>query len=134
MLALLIIISTIVLFIASQKLYVKVNHPLLLPLLTVTFITVTILLVFNIPYSTYMQGGEWIQRMLGPAVVALAYPLYNQRALIFKYKFSILSSLIVAMISGLVSVYVLLKLFKSSDAFILTKARCWTWTTALTLM
>ena len=83
MLALLIIISTIVLFMASQKLYVKVNHPLLLPLLTVTFITVTILLVFNIPYSTYMQGGEWIQRMLGPAVVALAYPLYNQRALIF---------------------------------------------------
>ena len=43
MLALLIIISTIVLFMASQKLYVKVNHPLLLPLLTVTFITVTIL-------------------------------------------------------------------------------------------
>lgn len=120
MLALLIIISTIALFMASQKLYVKVNHPLLLPLLTVTLITVMILLVFKIPYSTYMQGGEWIQRMLGPAVVALAYPLYNQRALIFKYKFSILSSLIVAMISGLVSVYVLLKLFKSSDAFILT--------------
>ena len=120
MLALLIIISTIALFMASQKLYAKVNHPLLLPLLTVTLLTVIILLVFKIPYSTYMQGGEWIQRMLGPAVVALAYPLYNQRALIFKYKFSILSSLIVAMISGLVSVYVLLKLFKSSDAFILT--------------
>lgn len=120
MLALLIIISTIVLFMASQKLYVKVNHPLLLPLLTVTFITVTILLVFNIPYSTYMQGGEWIQRMLGPAVVALAYPLYNQRALIFKYKFSILISLFVAMVAGLVSVFVLLKLFNATNSFIYT--------------
>jgi len=67
-----------------------------------------------------MEGGKWIQQMLGPAVVALAYPLYNQRELIFKYKYSILSSLVVAMLSGLISVYIFLKLFRSSDSFILT--------------
>ncbi|MFF5993163.1 LrgB family protein [Lysinibacillus sp. KU-BSD001] len=120
MLALLIIISTIILFMILQKIYVKVNHPFFLPLLSTTFITAIILVGFNIPYSTYMQGGEWIQKMLGPAVVALAYPLYNQRALVYKYKYSIVSSLVVAMLSGLSSVYVLLKLFKASDAFMLT--------------
>ncbi|KGR83961.1 LrgB family protein [Lysinibacillus odysseyi] len=120
MLALVIIVSTILLFLVLQKLYDKVHNPFFLPLLTTTLITVIILIVFHIPYSTYMEGGKWIQQMLGPAVVALAYPLYNQRELIFKYKYSILSSLVVAMLSGLISIYIFLKLFRSSDSFILT--------------
>jgi len=103
-----------------QKLHMKINKPYFLPILTVTIISIIVLLVFDIPYSTYMEGGEWIQRMLGPAVVALAYPLYNQRALIYKYKFSIIASLAVAMISGLTSLLVLLKLFNASDIFLLT--------------
>lgn len=118
--ALIVIISTVILFMLMQKLYVKMNNPLFLPILTVTIISVVVLVVFNIPYDTYMEGGDWIQKMLGPAVVALAYPLYNQRALIFKYKFSILISLFVAMVAGLVSVYVLLKLFNATNSFIYT--------------
>ncbi|MCM3722348.1 LrgB family protein [Solibacillus isronensis] len=98
----------------------KVGHPLLLPILTATCITVIILLVFNIPYETYMEGGQWISKMLGPAVVALAFPLYNQRELIFKYKYSIITSIIVAMLAGLISVVALLLLFGSSKDFILT--------------
>ena len=58
--------------------------------------------------------------MLGPAVVALAFPLYNQRELIFKYKYSIITSIIVAMLAGLISVVALLLLFGSSKDFILT--------------
>lgn len=97
-----------------------VGHPLLLPILTATCITVIILLVFNIPYETYMEGGQWISKMLGPAVVALAFPLYNQRELIFKYKYSIITSIIVAMLAGLISVVALLLLFGSSKDFLLT--------------
>lgn len=118
--ALIVIISTIILFMLMQKLYVKMNNPLFLPILTVTIISAVVLVVCNIPYDTYMEGGQWIQKMLGPAVVALAYPLYNQRALIFKYKFSILVSLFVSMVAGLVSVFVLLKLFNATDSFIFT--------------
>lgn len=115
-----IIISTVVLFLLMQKLYLKMNNPLFLPILTGTIISAVVLVVFNIPYDTYMEGGTWIQQMLGPAVVALAYPLYNQRALIFKYKYSILTSLIVSMIAGLLSVYGILKLFSATDSFIYT--------------
>lgn len=96
------------------------GNPFLLPILTGTIITVIILLVFNIPYETYMEGGEWISKMLGPAVVALAFPLYNQRELIFKYKYSIITSIIVAMLAGLISVVALLLLFGASKDFILT--------------
>ena len=120
LLILFIISSTVLLFILLNRLYLKVGHPLLLPILTATCITVIILLVFNIPYETYMEGGQWISKMLGPAVVALAFPLYNQRELIFKYKYSIITSIIVAMLAGLISVVALLLLFGSSKEFILT--------------
>lgn len=120
LLILFIISSTVLLFVLLNKLYLKVGNPFLLPILTATCITVVILLVFNIPYETYMEGGQWISRMLGPAVVALAFPLYNQRETIFKYKFSILISILVAMIAGLVSVVVLLVLFGAREAFVYT--------------
>ncbi|MEK4228582.1 LrgB family protein [Solibacillus sp. FSL H8-0538] len=117
---LVIIVSTVVLFVLLNKLYLKVGNPFLLPILTATIITAVVLLLFNIPYDTYMEGGQWISRMLGPAVVALAFPLYNQRSIILKYKYSILISLVVAMISGLVSVYSFLKLTNASTSFLLT--------------
>lgn len=120
LLILFIISSTVLLFILLNRLYLKVGNPFLLPILTATIITVIILLVFNIPYETYMEGGGWISKMLGPAVVALAFPLYNQRELIFKYKYSIITSIIVAMLAGLISVVALLMLFGASKDFILT--------------
>ena len=120
LLILFIISSTVLLFILLNRLYLKVGHPFLLPILTATCITVVILLVFNIPYETYMEGGQWISKMLGPAVVALAFPLYNQRELIFKYKYSIITSIIAAMLAGLISVVAFLLLIGSSKEFILT--------------
>ncbi len=120
LLILFIISSTVLLFVVLNKLYLKIGNPFLLPILTVTCITVIILLVFNIPYETYMEGGEWISKMLGPAVVALAFPLYNQRETIFNYKYSIVTSIFVAMIAGLVSVVTLLLLFGASKTFLLT--------------
>ncbi|WP_274309329.1 LrgB family protein [Solibacillus daqui] len=120
LLILFIISSTVLIFVLLNKLYLKVGHPFLLPILTATFLTAIVLLVFNIPYETYMEGGQWISKMLGPAVVALAFPLYNQRELIFKYKYSIIISIVVAMIAGLISVAMLLILFGASHTFLLT--------------
>lgn len=120
LLILFIISSTILLFILLNKVYLKVGNPFLLPILTVTCLTVIVLLIFNIPYETYMEGGAWISKMLGPAVVALAFPLYNQRETIFNYKYSIVTSIFVAMFAGLVSVVALLLLFGASKAFLLT--------------
>lgn len=119
-LVLLIVFATVCLFLVMKKIYEKKPHPLLFPVLTTTTLVSVFLLLFHIPYDTYMQGGVWLQQLLGPAVVALAVPLYNQRYTIYKYKYAILSSVSVAMLSGLVSVIVLLKLFGASESFLLT--------------
>lgn len=112
--------STIGLFFIMLKVYQKLRNPFLLPILTVTVIIGVLLVLFDISYETYMVGGEWLQKILGPAVVALAVPLYKQRKLINKYKLTIVISVVCAMMIGLFSVFIFLLLFKASDAFILT--------------
>ncbi|WP_408056588.1 LrgB family protein [Ureibacillus manganicus] len=114
------IISTIVVYLLMAKVYKRFNYPFLLPVVTASIIIIVGLLVLNIPYEVYMEGGKWLQHLLGPAIVGLAYPLYNQRHLLVKYKYSIISGLFIAMISGLISVYVFLALFNIEKELILT--------------
>lgn len=73
---------TIASFIIATRINRKKPSPLTLPVLLATFSIVLLLLILKIPYETYMIGGEWIDKLLGPAVVALAYPLYIQREII----------------------------------------------------
>lgn len=114
------IISTLVVYLFMAKVYKRYNYPFLMPVITASIIIIVCLLVLHIPYEVYMEGGKWLQQLLGPAVVALAYPLYNQRQLLVKYKYSIISSLFIAMFSGLISVYMLLVLFRIEKELILT--------------
>lgn len=114
------IISTVVLFILLSKLHKRYSYSFLLPIVTTTIVLIIALLLLNIPYDDYMEGGKWLQHLLGPAVVGLAYPLYNQRKLILKYKYTILLGIFVAMLSGLVSIFAMLKVFKIQDSLILT--------------
>lgn len=103
-----------------MQLHKRFSYPFLLPILTTTIILVMGLLILKIPYDDYMRGGKWIQHLLGPAVVGLAYPLYNQREIVMKYKYTILSGILIAMVSGLISVFLILKLFNVDKQLILT--------------
>lgn len=70
---------TIILFLVAKEVYKRVPNPLLLPMVTTSTAIIVILILFQIDYETYMLGGSFINHLLGPAVVALAYPLYQQR-------------------------------------------------------
>lgn len=112
------IILTIAVFIAMTWLYKRTGITFLFPILTSTIILVVILATFDIPYEKYMEGGKVINFFLGPAVVAMAYPLYSQWDVIMKYKKTILSSVVVAMIAGVVSVLALAMLFRLEDEIV----------------
>ncbi|WP_127540841.1 LrgB family protein [Paenibacillus illinoisensis] len=66
---------TMALYIPATHLYKRIKWPILMPVLTTTAVIVVILLITGIKLDTYMLGGKWIQDLLGPAVVSLAFPL-----------------------------------------------------------
>ncbi|CAM4261208.1 CidB/LrgB family autolysis modulator [Vibrio neonatus] len=71
------LLSIIVYFIA-KFIAKKANNPLANPLLISMAILIPFLLLFKVPYQKYYEGNQIIQHLLQPAVVALAYPLYEQ--------------------------------------------------------
>ncbi|MEK3714526.1 LrgB family protein [Paenibacillus sp. FSL H8-0122] len=99
------VLMNVVIYLVMSMLYRRYRLPVLLPALTATFTVVVLLMGFHISYETYMIGGDWINRLLGPAVVSLAYPLYKQRHVLWKNLPAILggtvTGLMVGMFSGL---------------------------------
>ena len=69
---------TLIVFFAARKLAVLTRISLLNPLLVSMAIIIPLLLVLKIPYEHYFQGSKVLNDLLQPAVVALAFPLYEQ--------------------------------------------------------
>lgn len=78
----LMVAATIIAYIVATKIHRKFGKPYTVPVLIATMIMVAGLMLLHIPYDSYMKGGNWINQLLGPAVVALAYPLYQHRGLL----------------------------------------------------
>lgn len=103
------LIITILIYLAAKAFYRKFSFPFTLPLLIATIVLIALLLVFRIPYETYYTGGQWLEKLLGPAVVALAYPLYRQINILKRYFTAITVSVGAGAIVGIVSGIMLAK-------------------------
>ncbi|MBD8014948.1 LrgB family protein [Planococcus wigleyi] len=113
-------VLTVSIYLLTNVLYLKYRKTLLNPVLASTAILALILVLGNIPYDTYMMGGSWIGTLLGPAVVALAIPLYKQRDLLFTNMLPILSGIAAGVVVGMASGVLFTQLFRFSEELILT--------------
>lgn len=69
---------TIIVFFFARWVSRKCNSPLMNPLLISIAILIPVLIYLKVPFESYYADNEWISFLLQPAVVALAYPLYEQ--------------------------------------------------------
>ena len=69
---------TLIVFFAARKLAERYKFPLLNPLLVAMVVIIPFLMLTGISYDSYFKGSEVLNDLLQPAVVALAYPLYEQ--------------------------------------------------------
>lgn len=97
------ILGTIAVYYGMKKVYIKFYTPFMLPIVTGTIVIVSFLLIFNIPYNTYMIGSQKIVDLLGPAVVALAYPLYRQWDSLKQYAWPLISGVSIGTVVGIVT-------------------------------
>lgn len=78
---------------------------------------------FQEPYITYQdyeKGAGFINFLLGPATVALAMPLYNNRRIIKDNLLVILSGIVVATVTGIVTIFLCAKMFGASGQVLLS--------------
>ncbi len=69
---------TIITFLIAREISKRLRHPLANPLLISLFIIIPVLLSLDIPYAVYNEKNRVFFYLLQPAIVALAYPLYEQ--------------------------------------------------------
>ena len=81
----------------------KLNrHPLANPVLLAILIIAGLLRLTGTPYRTYFEGAQFIHFLLGPATVALTFPLYEHRETVKRA----LLPMMVALIAGSITAFV----------------------------
>ena len=75
--------ATLSAYILAVTLYARLSYnPWANPVLWSVVTLVTLLLLTGTPYPRYFSGAQFIHFLLGPAVVALAWPLWQRRAVL----------------------------------------------------
>ena len=105
-------------YLAALALYKKTRISLLNPLLTSIFVISLVLKTMGIEYESFQKGSHLIHFMLGPSVVALGFVLYDQIQYLKGNVISILTSVFVGAIIGIVSVIVIGDLMGADQALI----------------
>lgn len=69
---------TLLVFFGARKLGARFKSPLLNPLLVSMVVIIPLLIFTGTSYDSYFKGSKVLNDLLQPAVVALAFPLYEQ--------------------------------------------------------
>ena len=99
------LLLTLAIFILGQKIFFAARfNPLLSPIIITVASLIALLKTLNVPYETYFSGAGFIHFLLGPATVALAVPLYEQRRNLARLWLPLLCGLFAGCIAAIFSV------------------------------
>jgi predicted murein hydrolase (TIGR00659 family) len=109
--------TTLLVYYLAHVLYQKSGQqPLLHPVLTSIIVIIACLVAAGFEYQQYMVGGQLIHFFLGPATVALAYPLYQNLNLVKQMWLPILVTVVVGVLIGATSAVGLAQMLDASHA------------------
>ncbi|WP_017811135.1 CidB/LrgB family autolysis modulator [Paenibacillus shenyangensis] len=92
--SILFLLATLIVYMGAKKLYRRFPRVYLSPLLTTPLVLVIILLSMHVPYTHYNEGGQWLSRLLQPATIAFAVPLYKNLKTLRKHAVEIVASVL----------------------------------------
>ncbi|MGH2340437.1 LrgB family protein [Segnochrobactraceae bacterium EtOH-i3] len=85
------------------------RNPFANPVLHAIWMIGGLLLLTGTPYRTYFDGAQFVHFLLGPATVALALPLYENRAVVRRALVPMAVALVVGALTAIISVVVIAK-------------------------
>jgi predicted murein hydrolase (TIGR00659 family) len=92
------------------------------PVAIAVTLLVLLLIVTGTPYPTYFEGAQFVHFLLGPATVALALPLYDQRRKLQKLLVPLVAGLAVGVVTALVSAVAIARLLGAGRVTLLSLA------------
>lgn len=98
LLSVLCLLLTLMFYYGSKLLYRRKRTIFLMPLLLAPLLLVVVVMGFHIPYQDYMAESHWLLWMLGPATVAFAIPVYDNRYLIQRHWLSLSVGVMVSVV------------------------------------
>ena len=111
---------TLAAYFLGLKVKEKTGLAIMNPLLIAIVLVMLLLRGLDIDYAAYNQSARLVSRLLTPATVCLAVPLYEQLQLLKRHKAAILTGVISGVLTSLVCVLVLAMLFGLDHAAYVT--------------
>lgn len=87
------------------------RHPLCNPVLISVVAVALVLGVTGTSYPVYFEGAKFVHFLLGPATVALAIPLYENRRIVLRALVPMIAALVVGSVTAIVSAVAVAQLF-----------------------
>ncbi len=95
---------TLAAYLAALRAYRRSGYrPLWLPVVSGTALVVGLLLLTGTEYPVYAQATQALRWLSGPAIIALAVPLYRQAALLRRLALPLLGALLVGCITSVLT-------------------------------
>ena len=104
--------ATLLSYWVARRIHAKWRRWWATPLLIAPALLVVAMLAFRVPYGDYAAGAGWLVTMLGPATVAFAIPIYEQRALVRRHWLVLLVGGLAGSVTAVVSSWALATLLQ----------------------
>lgn len=115
--------ATVVAYVLADRISQSFGrHPLLNPVVISVAALCSILIATGTPYQTYFEGAQFVHFMLGPATVALAIPLYENRRIIKRSLLPTAAALLVGSLVATSSAIIVAMMFGASKELVISIA------------
>jgi len=115
--------ATLLAYIVAYRIYQRTRmNPLANPVAIAVILLVTLLALTDTPYRTYFDGAQFVHFLLGPATVALAIPLYDQRLRLKRLWLPLTLGLVAGVITAIGSALVIARALGASRETLLSLA------------
>lgn len=104
-------VATIGFYYLTKWAYRRKKVFFLAPILLAPLVIIVFVLLVGIPLDDYFLYTHFLVMMLGPATIAFAVPIYQQRAIIKRYPLTLTIGVITGLMLGMMSSWVLVHIF-----------------------
>ena len=113
-------VLTIAFYWIAKRIYTRWQRWWLMPLLVTPVLVATAVLSLHATYHDYIRGTKWLVLLLGPATVAFAIPIYEQRGLIRLHWPVLLVGMMAGSFTAIASSWALARLVGLDQALLLS--------------